>query len=60
MPAAMKLCRDAGFVHFALTATLRRLQEWEASELTAAIATGTGQQVEPRGRGAAVTDRYDT
>ncbi|KAL4855268.1 Fanconi anemia group I protein [Chlorella vulgaris] len=41
MPAAMKLCRDAGFVNFALTATLRRLQEWEASELTAAIATGT-------------------
>lgn len=39
---ATKLCRDTAFITFALTAALRRLQACESSELTSAIATGTG------------------
>ena len=42
MGADTKLCRQAAFPGFALSAALRQLQACEASELTAAIATGTG------------------
>jgi len=38
----LKLCRDQGFVAFVLTAAQRQLAACEASDLTAAIATGTG------------------
>lgn len=43
MAADVKLCRDPAFATFALTAALRQLQACEASELGAAIATGTGE-----------------
>lgn len=36
------LCRDPAFITFVLTAAHRQLAACEASELTAAIATGTG------------------
>lgn len=42
MGADTRLCREPAFPGFALSAALRQLQAAEASELTAAIATGTG------------------
>lgn len=44
MGADTRLCREPAFPSFALSAALRQLQAAEASELTAAIATGTGRQ----------------